>query len=163
VRSIRLDGVSARDGGQLGVEHTGEGEQGIALVLQRDAHRAEASCVPGLAGREFRDDEVEQLSPRRQGRAGQGQNVVAQPLHERSNVMSEPMCLGIALLGMLQLGGKLVFWISLTRAADPGLQHLAPRRGALGEVRQRVGQALALALDVEHVVIGTEGQASYVW
>ncbi len=61
----------------------------VALVLQRDAHPADASRVLGLAGREFRDDEVEQVSPRRQGRTGQGQNIVAQPLNERSDIAGE--------------------------------------------------------------------------
>ncbi len=83
------DGVGARDDGQLGVEHAGEGEQVVALVLQRDTHRADASRVLGLAGQQLRDDEVEQLSPRRQVRAGQGQNVAAQPLDERSDVAGE--------------------------------------------------------------------------
>ena len=83
------DGVGARDGDQLGVEQAGEGEQVIALVLQRDAHRADALCILGLAGHQLRDDEVEQLSPRRQVRAGQGQDIVAQPLDERSDVAGE--------------------------------------------------------------------------
>ncbi len=64
------DGVSVRDRGQLVVKRAGEGEQVIALVLQRDAHRAEVSWVLGLAGGKLLDDEVEQLSPRCQGRAG---------------------------------------------------------------------------------------------
>ena len=62
------DGVGARDVGQLGVEHAGEGEQVVALVLQRDPHRADASRVLRLASRQLLDDEVEQLAPRRQGR-----------------------------------------------------------------------------------------------
>src|SRR3954466_7419646 len=45
--------MGARDGDQLGVEHTGEGEQVIALVLQRDTHRADASRVLGLAGQQL--------------------------------------------------------------------------------------------------------------
>jgi hypothetical protein len=81
--------VGARDGGQLGVEQAGEGEQVVTLVLQGDAHRTDASRVLALAGGQFRDYEVEQLSPRRQVRAGQGQNVVAQPLDERSDVAGE--------------------------------------------------------------------------
>ena len=83
------DGVGARDAGQFGIEHAGEGEQVVALVLQGDAHRTDASRVLGLAGHQFRDDEVEQLPPRRQVRAGQGQNVVAQPLDKRSGVAGE--------------------------------------------------------------------------
>ena len=70
------DSVAARDGGQIGVEHAGEGEQVVALVLQRDAHRTDASRVLGLAGYQLRDDEVEQLSPRRQVRTGIGDGVV---------------------------------------------------------------------------------------
>ncbi len=35
-------GRRARDGGQLVIEHPGEGEQVVALVLQGDAHRADA-------------------------------------------------------------------------------------------------------------------------
>jgi hypothetical protein len=34
----------------FGIEHAGEGEQVVALVLQRDAHRADAPRVLGLAG-----------------------------------------------------------------------------------------------------------------
>ena len=79
----------ARDASRRGVEHTGEGEQVIALVLQRDAHRVDASRVLGLAGHQLRDDEVEQLPPRRQVRASQGQNVVAQPLDKRLDVAGE--------------------------------------------------------------------------
>jgi hypothetical protein len=41
----------------------------------------------------------------------------------------------------------------LADPAGPGLQRLAPRRGPLGEARQSVGEALALALDVEHVTM----------
>ena len=52
--------------------------------------------------------------------------------------------------GQLELDAKLAIWIPLTGAADPGLQRLAPRRGARGEARQRVGEAPALALDVDH-------------
>ncbi len=43
------DGVNACDVGQLAIEHAGEGEQGVALVLQRDPHRTDASRVLGLA------------------------------------------------------------------------------------------------------------------
>src|SRR3954453_23451809 len=55
--------------------------------------------------------------------------------------------------GQLQLDDKLVVWIPLAGAADLGLQRLAPRCGARGKARQRVGEALALALDVEHVAV----------
>src|SRR3954452_4169139 len=55
--------------------------------------------------------------------------------------------------GLLELDDTLAIWIPLTGAADPGLQRLAPRRGARGKARQRVGEALALALDVEHVAV----------
>ena len=147
------DGVSLRDLGQFVVEHAGEGEQVIALVLQRDPHRAEASCVLALAGGELGDDEVEQLSPRRQVRPCQNQNVVAQPVHERSDVAGQPVRPSLVLLGQRQLSGKLVVGTTLARAADPGSQGPAPRRGALGKARQCVGEAFALALDVEHIAM----------
>src|SRR6187549_1211225 len=54
---------------------------------------------------------------------------------------------------LLELDVKLAVWISLTGAADPALQRVALRRGALGKARQRVGEAPALALDVEHVAV----------
>src|SRR3954464_13339419 len=54
---------------------------------------------------------------------------------------------------LLELDAKLAVWISLTGAVDPGLQRVAPRCGTLGKARQRVGEALALALDVEHVAV----------
>jgi hypothetical protein len=57
--------------------------------LQGDAHRADAPRVLGLAGYQLRGDEVEQLSPGHQVRAGQGEDVVAQPLNERSDVAGE--------------------------------------------------------------------------
>jgi hypothetical protein len=57
------DGVGTRNLGQLGVEHAGEGEQVVALVLQGDAHRADAPWVLGLAGGQLGDEEVEQLPP----------------------------------------------------------------------------------------------------
>ena len=41
----------------------------------------------------------------------------------------------------------------LARAADLGLQLLAPRCGALGEARQRVGEAFVLALDVKDIAM----------
>jgi hypothetical protein len=60
------------------------------------------------------------------------------------------MRLGFGLPGQRQLSGELVAGTTLAGAADLGLQRLAPRRGALGEARQRVGETFALALDVDH-------------
>ena len=147
------DGVGLRDRGQLGIEHAGEGEQVVALVLQRDPHRADASCIPGLALRQLLDDEVEQRLPGGQGWARKRQNVMAQPLGECPDVAGQRMRLGLGLPGQHQLGGKLVVGTTLAGAADLGLQRLAPRRGALGEARQHVGEPLALVLDVEHVAV----------
>ena len=120
------DGVGARDRGQLAIEHAGEGEQVVALVLQRDPHRADVSCIPGLALRQLLDDEVEQLSPRGKRRSGQGENVVAQPLNKRSDVAGQRMYLGLGLPGQGQLSGELVVWTTLAGAAGLGLQRLAP-------------------------------------
>ena len=96
------------DGGQLGIEHAGEGEQVVALVLQRDTHWADASGMPGLALRQLLDEEVEQRLPGGQGWAGQGQNVMAQPLGERPDVAGQLMCLGLGLPGQRPLSGELV-------------------------------------------------------
>jgi hypothetical protein len=68
-----------RDAGQFPVEHASEGEQIVALVPQRDAHWVNAPRILWLETLQFIGDEVEQLSPRRQLRSGQRQNVVAQP------------------------------------------------------------------------------------
>ena len=119
------DGEGACDVGQLGVEHAGEGEQVVALILQCHADRADASCVLGLASGELGDDEVEQLLPRCQVWAGQGENVVAQPVDERSDVAGQPMRLGLGLPRRPQLGGELVIWTPLPGAASLGLQRLA--------------------------------------
>jgi hypothetical protein len=96
------------DGNQFVVKNTGEGEQIVALVLQRDAHRANPSCIFGLAARQFRDDEIEQHLPCRQGRTGQRQNVVAQPLDERSHVAGQPAGFGLGLPRQLQLDDKFI-------------------------------------------------------
>jgi len=68
---------------------TPEGEQVVALALQRDAHRVDAPWVLGLAGHEFLDDEVEQQLPGGQDWSGQRQNVMAQPVGERSDIAGE--------------------------------------------------------------------------
>ena len=147
------DGEGVCDVGQLGIEHAGKGEQVVALVLQGDPHRADAPRVLGLAGSEFGDKEVEQLAPGRQVRAGQSQDVMAQPVHEGADVAGELARLGFGLARTVQLGSTPVVWIALASTADPGPQCLAPRRGALGQAGQHVGQAFALALDVEHVAM----------
>jgi hypothetical protein len=64
---------------------------------------------------------------------------------ERSYVAGQLLRLGLGLSSKRH--GELVVRTKLTRAADLGLQLLAPRPGALGEARQRVGQTFALALN----------------
>ena len=91
------DGEGVCDHGQLGVELAREGEQVVTLVLQRDAHRADAPRFLRLAGGELGDEEVEQLTPGCQVRAGESQHVVAQPVHERAHVAREPVRLRLAL------------------------------------------------------------------
>ena len=85
------------DVGQLGVEHAGKGKQVVVLVLQGDPHRADAPRVLVLAGGELGDDEVEHFAPGRQVWASQGQNVLAQPVHEGSDITTEPMRLDFGL------------------------------------------------------------------
>jgi hypothetical protein len=72
---------------------------------------------------------------------------VAQPLGERSDVAGQPVRLGLGLSSKLHGGSK------LARAADLGLQPCAPRPRALGEARQRVGDAFVLARDVKHIAM----------
>jgi hypothetical protein len=43
------DALALRDSGKFAIKHTGEGEQVVALVLQRDTHRADAPCILWLA------------------------------------------------------------------------------------------------------------------
>jgi hypothetical protein len=117
--------MSSRDGGQFVVEHTGEREQVVALVLKRYPYRADVLCIRRLTARQFLNDEVEQHLPRRQGRSGKRQNIVAQPLGERSDVARQPGYLGLDLPGNVQLGNQLVVWAVPAGAVDPGLQFLA--------------------------------------
>jgi hypothetical protein len=58
--------MGSRDGRQFSIEHARESEQIVALVLQRNAHRAKPSHAPGLATHKLHDDEVEQHLPRGQ-------------------------------------------------------------------------------------------------
>ena len=51
---------------------------------------------------------------------------MAQPVEERSDVTGEPVCLGFSLSRTMQLDGKFAVRDILTRAANPGLQRLAP-------------------------------------
>ncbi len=139
------------DVGQFGVEHASEGEQVVALVLQRHAQRANAPQVLRLTFRQLLDDEVEQHLPRGQARPSQRQNVMAQPLSERSDVAGQSLRLGLGL--PRKLNGQFVVRTKPTRAADLGLQLLAPRPGTLGEARQCVGEALVLTRDVKHIAM----------
>jgi len=62
---------------------------------------------------------------RGQGWTRKRQNVMAQPLGERSDVAGQLMRLGLGLPRKRQLGGKLVVGTTLAGAADLGLQRLA--------------------------------------
>src|SRR5208282_2301595 len=97
------------------------------------------------------DDKVEQHLPRGQGRPSQRQNVMTQPLSERSDVAGQHLRLDLGL--PRKLNGQFVVRTKLTRAANLGLQLLAPRPGTLGEARQRAGEALVLTRDVKHVAM----------
>src|SRR3954451_8761805 len=78
---------------------------------------------------------------------------MAQPLGEQSDVVCQTISLGLGLPRKLQPGGKFVVRARLAGAVDPGLEFLTPRLRPLGEARQRVGQALALVLDVKHIAM----------
>jgi hypothetical protein len=126
--------LTSRDGGQFTVENTGEGEQIVALVLQRDAHRANPPCILSLALRQFRNDEIEQYLPGRQVRTRQRQHVVAQPLREHSHVADEPAGLNLGLPRQFQLDDKLIVRARLAGAVDRDLYLLAPRCRTLGDM-----------------------------
>jgi hypothetical protein len=111
-----------RDGGQFLVEHAGESEQIVALVSQRDAHRADAPCILRLETLQFIGDEVKQLSPCAQVRSGQRQNVVAQPLDEGADTTGQFTHSGLGLACQRQFGDERVLRIRLIRTADLGFQ-----------------------------------------
>ena len=119
------DGVGVRDGGQLGIEHAGEGEQVVALFLQGDLRRVDASEIRRLAQHQLRDKEVEQCLPRGRGWSGQRKNVMAQPLGERPDVAGQFMRLGFGLSYKRQMSGKLVVGTPLAGASGLCLQRLA--------------------------------------
>src|SRR5271166_2567617 len=82
-------------------------------------------CSATRTGRQLLDDEVEQHLPRGQGWPGKRQNIMAQPLGERSDVASQPIRPGLGLPRKLQLDDKPVVWTTLAGAVDLGLQLLA--------------------------------------
>src|SRR5208282_1597194 len=90
---------------------------------------------------------------RGQVRSGQRQNVVAQPLGKGAETAGQLARSGFGLPCKRQFSDKRVLRSRLARAAELGLQLLAPRRGALGEPRQRVGEAFALADDVKDIAM----------
>lgn len=101
------DARGLRDPGEFRIEHVGERQQVITLVLQRDAHRADAARILRLADGELLDDEVEQRLPRGEGRPRQRQEVMAEPLGERADVAGQLMRLGFSLPGRFSSAVKL--------------------------------------------------------
>jgi hypothetical protein len=75
----------------------GKGERVVALVLHGNAQRVNAPLIPGPPLCWFGNDEVEQLLPRGQCRAGQCRDIMAQPLGERSDVARQVNCVGLDL------------------------------------------------------------------
>ena len=69
------------------VKHVGEGEQVIALVLQGDAHRADAAWIFRLALVKFIDNKVVQLAAGRQIGPRQRQDVTLQPPGKRTKIV----------------------------------------------------------------------------
>ncbi len=63
------------------------------------------------------------------------------------------MRLSFALPCQHQFSDKRIVRTRLAGALDPGFQLLAPRGGAFGEARERVGEALTLADDVEDITV----------
>jgi len=125
------------DRGQLVVEHAGEREQVIALILQRDAYRSDATRIDMLAPAKLCDDEIEHFVANVQTRTGQRQDVVGEPGGERPNVAGQRMRSLFGLAGERDPVGKV--WL-LTCFPALGLQLFTSRPGALGDAGQSVGQ-----------------------
>jgi hypothetical protein len=104
------DVIGLRDGDQLFIKHAGKGKQVVALVLQRDTYRANVSGIFRLALPQVLDNKVEQRLPCGQSWPSECQNVMAQPLSERSDVAGQPMRCSFVLPRNLQLDDKFVTW-----------------------------------------------------
>jgi len=98
--------VGARDRGQFVVDYAGEREQVVALVLQRDAYRADATGIDRLAPGKLGDDEIKNFLANVQARAGQRQDVVGEPGGERSDVASQSVRTSFGLQGERDPVGK---------------------------------------------------------
>ena len=89
--------MGARERGQLVIQYAGEGKQIVALVLQRNGHRADATRIVGLAPAKLGDDEVKQIFSDLKPGTGQRQDVVGEPCRERLDVAGKRMrcCFGL--------------------------------------------------------------------
>ena len=139
-----------RDRGQLVVEPACKREQIVALILQRDAYRADATRIDMLAPAKLCDDEIENLVANVQAGTGQRQDVVGEPGGERPDVAGQGMRPLFGLPGERDPVGKVRI---LTCFPALGLQFFTSRPGALGDAGQGVGQHFALMLDVEDVAV----------
>jgi hypothetical protein len=144
--------MDARDDRQFLIEHTGEGEKIVALILERDTHGTDALPVRRLTACQLLDDEIKQHLTRGQNRSGKCQNVMVQPLGEHSDIAGQPTRLGFVPPRESQFSDKVAIPTTAS-AIDPGLQLLAPRRRAFGETHERVGKARALAQNVKHIAV----------
>jgi hypothetical protein len=69
--------MDARDDRQFLIEHTGEGEKIVALILQRDTHGTDALPVLRLAAGQLVDDEIKQHLTRGQNRTRHSRIILA--------------------------------------------------------------------------------------
>lgn len=78
---------------------------------------------------------------------------MTQPLGERSDITGQVRRPGFGPPREVHLDDKFAIRILLARVIDPDLQPLTPGHGALGKARQRVGETIALPLDVKHIAV----------
>ena len=142
--------MGARDCSQLVVEHAGEREQVVALILQRDAYRADATRIDRFAPAKLCDDEIENLVADVQAWTGQREDVVGEPSDECSDVDGQGMRSLFGLPGERDPISKVRV---LTCFPSLGLQLFTSRPGSLGDAGQGVGQDFALMLDVQDVAV----------
>ena len=94
------------DAHPFAVEHAGEREQGVALVVRRDPHRAHATHVLMPSFVQLGRDEVEHRLAHGHLGPGQRQHVVAQPMAERAHVARQRLRPGRLLARTIELLGQ---------------------------------------------------------
>jgi len=109
-----------RDDRQFFIEHTGESEKIVSLILERDTHGTDALPVVRLAAGQLVDDEIKQHLTRGQNRTGECQNVMVQPLGERADIAGQPTRPGFVPPRERQFSDKVAI-VTTASTIDPDL------------------------------------------